>query len=124
MRYDTTNYHPPAPIVDVKVFRPNARTHEVGMGKLDTGADMTVIPVSWVRRLRLLPSGVVTVTGYDASSAKREIYPVRIELGRFQFPSLEVLASNREDALIGRDILNELNVSLNGKELTFELTDP
>lgn len=124
MKYDTKDCDPPAPVVDVKVFRPNARNHEVGRGRLDTGADMTVIPLSWVRRLRILPSGIVTVFGYDASGGKKEIYPVRIEFGRFQFPTLEVLASNREDALIGRDILNRLNANLNGKKFTFELADP
>lgn len=124
MKYDSVNYEPPAPIVKVVLFRPISKVSEEGVGKIDTGADMTVIPTSCVERLRLNPASTILVRGYDGREEEVETYFVGIELAGFKFPLVEVMCSNRKDTLIGRDILNRLRVELNGKRLRFELQDP
>jgi len=37
---------------------------------------------------------------------------------------LEVVSAPRSDVLLGRDVLNQFNISLRGKDLTFEIEDP
>jgi hypothetical protein len=37
---------------------------------------------------------------------------------------VEIAASPRQDVLLGRDVLNHFILTLNGKDLTFELRDP
>jgi len=124
MKYDAHNYDPPAPVVRVVAFRPFSRVSEAGLGKIDSGADITVIPIDWAERLALLPSSVIDVRGYDGREEEVETYFIRMEFTGFQFPLVEVLVSNRKDVLIGRDVLNGLKAELNGKKLELKLTDP
>jgi hypothetical protein len=42
--------------------------------------------------------------------------------GKFSLP--RVIALPRQDAILGRDVLNQFIVILDGKELDFEITDP
>lgn len=123
MRYDDS-YEPPAPVVKLSVCNPFSRGFVEGVGKIDTGADITVIPIEWVRRLSLMPASVVWVQGYDGRPRGVYMYYVEIKLQNFEFPLVKVIASNRRDALIGRDILNKLKIELDGKTLSFELLDP
>ncbi|MEO0264955.1 MAG: hypothetical protein ABIM17_06915 [candidate division WOR-3 bacterium] len=123
MKYDD-NYEPPAPVVRLTVYKPFSKESITGIGKIDTGADITVIPNKWVRGLSLIPASVVWVRGYDSRLREAYTYYVKIEFQGFKFPLVEILSSNRQDALIGRDILNKLKVELNGKKLDFKLFDP
>ncbi|MBO3840164.1 MAG: hypothetical protein JTT17_04965 [Candidatus Brockarchaeota archaeon] len=123
MKYDA-NYEPPAPVVKLTVYRPFSEESVTGIGKIDSGADMTVIPNKWAKGLSLIPASVVWVRGYDGRLREAYTYYARIEFQGFKFPLVEILLSNRQDALIGRDILNKLKVELNGKTLDFELFDP
>lgn len=123
MKYDD-NYEPPAPAVKLIVYRPFSEESVTGIGKIDTGADITVIPSKWVKELSLIPASVVCIRGYDGRLREAYTYYVRIEFQGFKFPLVETLSSNRQDALIGRDILNKLKLELNGKTLNFELFDP
>jgi hypothetical protein len=37
---------------------------------------------------------------------------------------VEVISAKRQDALLGRDILNQLKTTLDGKTMNFEILDP
>jgi predicted aspartyl protease len=111
-------------VVRVVAFRPFSRISKVGRGKIDSGADITVIPIDWAERLALLPSSVVKVRSYYGREEEVETYFIRMEFSGFQFPLIEVLVSNRKDVLIGRDVLNRLRAELDGKKLELKLTDP
>lgn len=123
MRY-SDNYEPPAPVVKLTIYKPFSEESIAGVGKIDTGADITVIPNEWVRRLSLIPASVVWVQGYDSRLSEAYTYYVGIVFRDFKFPLVETIASNRQDVLIGRDILNRLKAELDGKTLNFELFDP
>jgi hypothetical protein len=42
----------------------------------------------------------------------------------YTLQDIEVTASPRRDVLLGRDVLNHFILTLNGKDLTFDLKDP
>lgn len=63
MKHDAHNHDPSAPLVRVVAFRQFSKTYEVGPGKIDSGADMTVIPIDWAERLALLPSSLIKSRG-------------------------------------------------------------
>lgn len=124
VEYDSDNYEPPAPVVQLEVLKPGSRKRKLGRGKVDSGADLTVIPVDWVRKLSLVPASVVLVGGYDGTRREVESYFVDICFGGFRFPLIEVIAARRGDALVGRDVLNKLKAELDGKKLNLGLFDP
>ena len=122
--YDAA-FSPPAPIADVTIAHPvTAAKRLVLRGKLDTGADITVIPQRLVGQLGFSPKGRVWTRGYDGTYAQRPVYYVRLTLEGFNLAAVRCIAADRADVLLGRNVLNRFIIILDGKNLTFELKDP
>lgn len=123
-RYDPT-YSPPAPILEVTVSNPHKP--EVGRipkdAKIDSGADMTAIPEDFVNALGLLPVREIPTKGYKKGEQKHHTYFVCVTFDGYSFYT-EVMAIERTNVLIGRDILNQLKLILDGKNLNFDILDP
>ena len=118
-------FNPPAPVADVTVANPvTTNRRSVLRGKMATGADITVIPERLVVPLGISPKGRVWTRGYDGTYTQRAVYYVRLTLEDFVLATVRCIATNRGDVLLGRNVLNRFLVILDGKNLTFELTDP
>jgi hypothetical protein len=52
------------------------------------------------------------------------LYYVALEVTGYHISMVEGTTSPRRDVLLGRDVLNHFTLTLNGKDLTFELQDP
>ena len=122
-RYDT-QVMPPAPTVKTQVINPLTEETSHLPGKLDTGAAMTVIPRDIVTALHLEQMGDVLCQGYDGVETSRPLYYVALEVTGYHISMVEVTTSPRRDVLLGRDVLNHFILTLNGKDLSFELKDP
>ena len=118
-------FNPPAPVADVTVANPVTTNKRSNLrGKLDTGADITVIPERLVVPLGISPKGRVWTRGYDGTYAQRPVYYIRLTLEGFVLATVRCIAADRSDVLLGRNVLNRFLIILDGKNLTFELTDP
>ncbi|MEM3549536.1 MAG: retroviral-like aspartic protease family protein [Candidatus Bathyarchaeia archaeon] len=123
MKY-SFNYNPPAPCLNVKFINPTS-THSIELeAKLDTGADITVLPQHAISELRLIPAGRLSVSSFDGREERKYTYFVNLQINNFKFPMIEAISAKRRDALLGRDILNLLKTILDGKTLNFEILDP
>ncbi|TEU16302.1 MAG: hypothetical protein E3J21_10900 [Anaerolineales bacterium] len=123
-RYDTS-IQPPAPFVDVLILHPS--DHEQTRyirGKLDSGADLSVIPEEVADELQLIPAREIQTRSYDGTVRDIQSYFVALEIEGYSIQLIEVVASHRADTLLGRDVLNHFRITLDGKTLTFEMTDP
>lgn len=82
---------------------------------LDTGADMTVVPLPLIQRLGLTPVGHLTAKGFGGMPAQLDLYRLQLFIpgvGGFQ---LDVLGhSNEKYVLVGRDVLNNYRVTIDG----------
>jgi hypothetical protein len=103
--YDRS-FDPPAPIAGVTILHPvtGARSTDL-RGKMDTGADFTVIPERWVLPLRLKPRGEAWTRGFDGTYSRRRLYYVRLVVEEFDLPIIRCVASDRTNVLLGRNVL-------------------
>jgi len=80
-------------------------------GKIDTGASMTVIPLDLARSMKLPSKGSTeNLRAFDSSIPSR-IYPkylAELFIPTLGWRILEVMACDRKDVLIGRDIFNKM----------------
>ena len=121
--YDTCDKELPELLVDsVEIFSMEENTDsKILTGKLDTGAKASVIPKQAVRELGLRPWGSITAYDYKNIGHAEPTYFVRLELVGLINKVIRVIASNRLNVLVGRDILNSLKLTANGRDRLLSL---
>lgn len=122
--YDRS-FNPPAPVAEVTILHPVATTRRSLLpGKLDTGADVTVIPQQLVSQLRLTAKGRIWTRGYEGAYSQRPVFYVRMQIEGFVIASVRCIAIERRNVLLGRNVLNRFFITLDGKNLVFALQTP
>lgn len=113
---------PPAPYLDLKI-RPSFRAMRFvsQRAKLDSGASLTVLPSSLIDQWGLASIGVVTLRGYDGQVSSRPTYLVDLMIGKKRFLQVEVTLARRTNVLLGRDVLNQLRITLDGPRQITEI---
>jgi hypothetical protein len=120
--YDTTNFHPPAPVVqvDLRSCESGAVVRGVDL-LLDSGADITLLPQDAVAQLDVaLDSSLqYELMGFDGrrSSAHGVILDMLL-LGK-AFRGLYLLTEDTR-GVVGRDVLNHLAIVLDGPALRWD----
>ncbi len=118
-------FSPAAPVAAVTVLPPAGDPRRaVVRGKLDTGADITVIPARTISQLRIMPHGQTWIRGHDGTHVRRRVYYVRLIIEGTDLPSVRCVAAERGNGLLGWNVLNRFKTTLDGKNLTFDLADP
>jgi hypothetical protein len=113
--------NPPAPFLALVIAnRINRRWRATLPALLDTGSEITAIPEPYIERLRLYPVGQIQLTGIHSTKIDYT-YSLHLQLLTYKFPDIEVVSTPLEFAVVGREILNELLLTLDGPSLTFSL---
>jgi gag-polyprotein putative aspartyl protease len=121
-RYNTQK-QPPAPFVLVTISNPltGAEVRDVP-AQLDTGADCTLLPQKFVDALGLNFSGSWTVGGIAGKVEEMRLYPASIGIHQFPTRTIEVVAHADEPwVLLGRDVLNDYRLLLDGPGQAIEI---
>jgi predicted aspartyl protease len=116
------SFTPPAPVADVVVAHPVSSAKSSALrGKLDTGADLTVIPEALVSLLALTARSHLWARSYDGTLLRRPVYYVRLTLEDHELPAVRCIAADRRNVLVGRNVLNKFIITLDGRNLRFDL---
>ena len=67
---------------------------------------------------------MMVTQGYDGTRNQWPTYMIDLEVEGCAVYDVEAVALPRPDAVLGRDVLNHFIITLNGKELIFEVVDP
>ena len=120
----STNYYPPAPVIKIQISSAEKVVKLEYLGLLDTGADISVIPNHLVKDLKLKPRGEIDAQGYNGEIIRKRFYNANIFLEERSFENVPVISSPVEGMLVGRNMLNQLTILLEGKKLSFQISDP
>ena len=122
-RYDSEAFDPPAPVVEADLVLGKSVHAGVHM-QVDSGADLTCIPGNVVPASGALRYGSTYVSGFDGEISLMRTCFVTIRFGGHRFESVEVLPIAGEIGLLGRDLLNSLEVTLAGPARTLLIERP
>ena len=121
--YDTS-YIPAMPTAEIRIGRALHDPTLTLTALVDSGADGTIIPVSYLKQIRARKAGKTWMSGTTGERAQVDLYQVSLQLGSYHRGRLEVVGDTRNhEVIIGRDTLNHLIVTLNGLANVVEITD-
>ncbi len=112
----------PGPYVQLRLTWDGAQREILGL--LDSGADQTQIPAVTADALKLVQTDVMSIASAHGDEKEKPIYVVNVEFNGLRFDAVEVVADDFPIALIGRDLMNELNTELLGPSRRFTIVRP
>ncbi len=117
-------YDPIAPLIVVTLSSPYEKNphNETIIAFLDTGADGTLIPRDVLRAIRARPRGSKILRGVTGERKAVNLYLVTIEIGEHLIQGIDAVAVPvGSEAIIGRDVLNQLVITPNGPGETVDV---
>lgn len=117
--YDRS-FNPPAPVLPIVVSGPTGRRTRLD-AKIDTAADVSGLPRAVVEDLGLLPARRVRAVTWRGEPTEVRLHRGDVLLMGRRIRDAEWLPIARPYALLGRDLLNELVLLLDGPRLETEV---
>jgi hypothetical protein len=119
--YDS-RFNPTMPVVEIQVFLEAGQNPITLTAIVDTGADASMIPLKYLRRLKAKKRRTKWLTGTTGVREKADLYGIAIQIGRARPIFLEAIGTEqRNEVIVGRDVLNEFVVTLNAPAHTVEV---
>jgi hypothetical protein len=96
------SFSPPAPVADVVVAHHVSSVNSGTLrGKLDTPADMTVIPQELAARLSLRPQARIWAKAFDGTYSRRAVFYIQLGLEGHSLSTVRCIAADRHNVLVG-----------------------
>lgn len=122
--YDNQHYNPPAPVLPITVRAPgNSMKHITTDALVDTGADMTCLPRALINALgaeRASTYNVVGINGVLIGPADSYFLEFEIAATKTTKKLVEVIAV-ADELILGRNLINEFKLRLNGPTLELSI---
>jgi predicted aspartyl protease len=88
---------------------------------LDTGADISTLPPATIHHLNLVPLDEIPIASYRGEAVLVATYLVHIQIGSWAIEAIEVIAGGEAYAILGRDVLNQFRLILDGPRAILEI---
>lgn len=118
------DFSPPAPMLLVVVRLPGGSSTRHIEGKVDTGADICALPDSVITDLDLPPVRTVRAAGFAGVLQEALLFHADLEVAGRRNKHVEALSTRRPYAIIGRNILQQFTIRLDGPKSTLTVTLP
>jgi len=115
-------YSPAIPMVEVGIGLRRGLIQLTLPAIVDSGADATIIPMHYLHRIGAIPSDEQWLRGVTGKRVKVELYTLFIHIGNYKvyLPVVGGVVGN--EVIIGRDVLNQFIVTLNGLASIVEIS--
>ncbi len=112
--YDHT-YFPAFPVLDFTISAGKNGRSQPLQGLIDSGSDVTQIPIYILRTIKAREVDDRWVRDASGLRYPVPIYMVQLQIGDFILYGIEVVGRrSTNEILVGRDVLNQFVVTLNG----------
>ena len=120
--YNSSNFRPPAPVALVTFRSPasNATVSNVPM-LLDTGADVSLVPRDSIANIAVFSGAEYELEAYDGARTTAPAVELVMQFLGKTFRG-QFLAAGGDHGVLGRNILNNLSLQLNGPAQTWTET--
>jgi hypothetical protein len=112
-------HHPPAAVFDIYLSVPDTYNwHGPFPALLDSGADVTIIPMSLIATLRVPAIDEIVLISQWHDRHVMRLFQVDIQIAGLLFPAVDVVSDRwSKEVLLGRNVLNRLDLRLEGPKL-------
>lgn len=111
--YDSS-YYPAMPVVVVELRRRAGSASIILKAIVDSGADATMVPLRYLRRLKVRKEHTRWLSGITGGRYEVDLYTVAVQIGAYRPIYVEAVGTEQSDEVIlGRDVLNQFAVTLN-----------
>jgi predicted aspartyl protease len=113
------------PVINVTLSFPDQHQwHGPLTAIVDSGADFTIVPLSIVTAMNLPVVGEANLVSQWQDRREVHVYQLDIKIGSGILSSVEIAGDpDSEELVLGRNILNDLDLRLNGPTLRVELAE-
>jgi predicted aspartyl protease len=115
-------YSPSMPAVEVSLGLTRGQIVLTLPAIVDSEADGTLVPIRYLDQVGALPAGTQWLSGITGERSEVEIYPVYIQLGKYSLHIRVVGDEVNREIILGRDVLNQCVVTLNGLAAVVEIS--
>ena len=118
--YESNGFDPPAPLAYVRVVGIYGKSIVNVPLLIDSGADVTLVPSSVAQFVGATPERAIELESYDGATRRAEVVQLTVGILGYRFQGAYVVM-DVERGLLGRDILNQLAVLLDGPRLSWSV---
>lgn len=118
--YDS-QFYPAIPIIEIQVRRRATQKPVILNALVDSGADATMIPIPYLRQLNARKGVAKWLTDAMGGRHKVDLYTVSVQIGSHRPIYVRAVGIEKEEIIVGRDVLNEFVVTLNAPAHTVEV---
>ena len=116
------HYIPAAPFLDIVVSSEFELALSVALtAQVDSGADATMLPLSLLKQIQAEYEDTQIMITASGQREVVDLYAAKIEVVEQIFYLSVVALKGEQEAIIGRDVLNDLKITLNGPANTTEI---
>ena len=125
MRFEYSHtIFPPGLFLPVKISRIGEKSGKEINAKVDTGADISTIPDKLRKEMLLMPRGIVKASGaFDKKLKECPTFFITLLINNSFSFEIQVISSQKEYFLLGRDVLNQIILYANGPLEFFEISN-
>lgn len=118
-------YFPPIPVLDILFSFPDQADWKGPYEAfIDSGADFTIVPAGLLDTQNLAIVGTATLRSQWEDRIAVKIYEVDLKIGEIVLPYVDIAADPQgEEILLGRNVLNELDLRLEGPRFRTHLLE-
>jgi predicted aspartyl protease len=122
--YDTS-YYPAMPVAVATIVHPDHPQANIRCAALiDTGADGTMLPADLLQSIDAPLIGDATMRWVTGAGEIVDVHLVQIRVGHYDVGAIRAVALPAgSEAILGRDVLNQLILTLNGLANVVEVSD-